>query len=58
VTVNLSGLGLSDIGLNIKARPEGGVHLWFSRGLEMAVVYSRERGASLTQRSYGTRTSV
>lgn len=44
LAMNIQELGLSRVGLNIAPRPEGGVHLWFSRGLELADVYTRERG--------------
>jgi hypothetical protein len=43
LAMNVQGLGLSGVGLNISPRPEGGVHLWFSRGFELAAAYSRER---------------
>jgi hypothetical protein len=45
LAMNIQGLGLSGVELDIAPRPEGGVHLWFSRGFELAVAYSRERGA-------------
>lgn len=43
LNMNIQGLGLSSVGLNIKRRAEGGVHLWFSRGGELAGVYARAR---------------
>jgi hypothetical protein len=46
LAMNIQGLGLSGVGLNIAPRPEGGVHLWFSRGLELAALYSRERDSA------------
>ncbi len=50
LAMNLKSLGLSGVELNIKPRPEGGVHLWFSRGLELATLYSREHDALLAAR--------
>ena len=47
----MQGLGLQGVELNIAPRPEGGVHLWFSRGLELATLYSREHDALKTTRS-------
>ena len=43
IAMNLKELGLTDVSLNVKSRPEGGFHLWFSRGLELASLYDRER---------------
>jgi hypothetical protein len=43
--MNLQGVGLAGVGLNIEPRPEGGVHLWFSRAFELAAAYSREHDA-------------
>lgn len=45
LALNMQGLGLSGVELNIEPRPEGGVHLWFSRGLELAAIYTHEREA-------------
>jgi|GEM_PF-2971472 len=45
LAMNLQSLGLSGVALNIAPKPAGGVHLWFSRGLELAALYSRERDA-------------
>ncbi|MFI5349629.1 MAG: hypothetical protein ACHQ2Z_08805 [Elusimicrobiota bacterium] len=47
LAMNIPGVGLTGVGLNAAPLPEGGVHLWFSRGLELAAVYSRERGEIL-----------
>jgi hypothetical protein len=43
LSMNIQGLDLTGVGLNVAPRPEGGVHLWFSRGFELAFAYSRER---------------
>jgi hypothetical protein len=51
LAMNMQGLGLKGVELNIAPRPEGGVHLWFSRGLELATLYSREHDAIQTTRS-------
>ncbi|MBI5240693.1 MAG: hypothetical protein HY926_09490 [Elusimicrobia bacterium] len=45
LAMNVPGLGLKGVELNIAPGAEGGVHLWFSRALELAEVYSREREA-------------
>jgi hypothetical protein len=44
LAMNLEELGLSGVGLNIAPRPGGGVHLWFDRESEVAMVYFLERG--------------
>ncbi|MFA6003141.1 MAG: hypothetical protein WC881_03645 [Elusimicrobiota bacterium] len=41
--MELKDLALSDVGLNMRVRDDGGVHIWFDRGLELAEVYSRLR---------------
>ena len=46
LAVNIGGFGLKDIELNIEPAAEGGVHLWFSRALELSEVYAREREAA------------
>jgi hypothetical protein len=51
LAMNLQGLGLQGVELNIAPRPEGGVHLWFSRGLELATLYTREHDAIPPSRS-------
>jgi hypothetical protein len=51
LAINMQGLGLQGVELNIAPRPEGGVHLWFSRGLELAALYSREHDALKNTRS-------
>jgi hypothetical protein len=51
LALNMRALGLQGVELNIAPRPQGGVHLWFSRGLELATLYSRERDAAKTNRS-------
>ncbi|MCX5797061.1 MAG: hypothetical protein NTY77_16330 [Elusimicrobia bacterium] len=43
LSMNLQGLGLSGVELNIAPKPGSGTHLWFSRGLELAEIYARER---------------
>jgi hypothetical protein len=43
LAMNLQAFGLLGVELNVAPRPEGGVHLWFGRGFELAFVYSRER---------------
>jgi hypothetical protein len=43
LAMNLEAFGLSGVELNVASRPDGGVHLWFSRGFELAFTYSRER---------------
>jgi hypothetical protein len=45
LAMNIQNFGISGVELNIAPKPEGGVHLWFSRGLELAELYSRERDA-------------
>jgi hypothetical protein len=47
LAMNIQGVGLSGVALNAAPGPDGGVRLWFSRGLELAAVYSRERGEIL-----------
>jgi hypothetical protein len=51
LAMNLQGLGLQGVELNIAPRPEGGIHLWFSRGLELATLYSREHETLRPSRS-------
>ncbi len=41
--MELRGLGLSGVGLNIEPRPQGGVRLWFDRAPALAALYARER---------------
>jgi hypothetical protein len=43
--MNIQGLSLSGVGLNITPRKGGGVRLWFSRGSELAALYAREHAA-------------
>ena len=50
LAMNIQSLGMSGVELNIAPRPEGGIHLWFSRGLELAEIYSRERDALAASR--------
>jgi len=45
--MSLKDFGLEKVGLRIMPRPEGGFHLWFDRGFELAEVYSRERNLIL-----------
>lgn len=45
LTMSAADLALRDVGLNIAPRLEGGVHLWFDRGLELASVYAQAREA-------------
>lgn len=46
LAVNIGGFGLKGVELNIEPSAEGGVHLWFSRALELAEIYAREREAA------------
>ena len=49
LAINLKELGIAGVELNIAPKPEGGIHLGFSRSLELAEIYSREREALKTQ---------
>ena len=49
LSMNIQGLGISGVELDIAPKPEGGIRLWFSRSLELAEIYSREREALKTQ---------
>lgn len=40
-------LGVKDAAVLVRARPEGGYHLWLDRAFELAAVYGRERDAAL-----------
>jgi hypothetical protein len=45
-SMSIPSFDLVDVRLNVEARPGGGTHVWFDRGLELAEIYSRQRGAS------------
>jgi hypothetical protein len=45
LAMNIQGLGLSGVELQIKPRPQGGVRLWFSRRADLAALYAREHAA-------------
>ena len=50
LAMDIRSLGLSSVELNIAPRPEGGVRLWFSRGLTLAALYAHEHAALQTAR--------
>ena len=45
-SMSIPSFALVDVRLNAEARPGGGFHIWLDRGLELAEIYSRQRGTS------------